>query len=100
VIWQSQISLQILHKLQQMNDDPLWDEDPDFLIWLIYIGGAFAPTGSARSDYILLLRRKYTSRFEDLYSSWSVLEEGMKEFIWSEKAFSSQAKSFWEETCM
>ena len=88
----------MLHELQQANDDPIWDDHPDLLLWLLYIGGAFAPTGIVRSDYVALLRSNNAARFGDLYRSWPELLEILKKFIWSEKAFTSQVKALWEET--
>jgi len=68
------------------------------LLWLLYIGGAFAPAGTVRSDYVLLLRSNNAARFGDLYKSWPELLEILKQFTWSEKAFMSQFKALWEET--
>jgi len=78
----------------------MWDDHPDFLIWLIYIGGSFAPIGSTRSDYIVLLRHNFAARFAEWYDSWPALHEILKQFIWSEKVFNSQVKAFWEESSM
>ncbi|KAK5627014.1 hypothetical protein RRF57_002729 [Xylaria bambusicola] len=94
----SHFSTQLLRKLQQANDDPLWDSHPDLLLWLLYSGGAFAPTATTRSDYIALLRLNNTSRFNGLYKSWSGLHAIMKQFIWSDRAFLSPVKMLWEET--
>ncbi|KAI0522091.1 hypothetical protein F5B22DRAFT_458317 [Xylaria bambusicola] len=94
----SHFSTQLLRELQQANDDPLWDSRPDLLLWLLYSGGAFAPTATTRSDYIALLRSNNGSRFKDLYKSWSELHVVMKQFIWSDRAFKSPVKKLWEET--
>ncbi|KAK2812212.1 hypothetical protein FQN50_001570 [Emmonsiellopsis sp. PD_5] len=93
----SQVSLQLLHKLQQADDDPIWDDHADLLLWLLYIGGAFAPTGAVRSNYISLLRWNNASRFQGLYSSWPELLGILKQFIWSDEAFMSPVKALWEE---
>ncbi|KIX00586.1 uncharacterized protein Z518_09651 [Rhinocladiella mackenziei CBS 650.93] len=76
----SHISLQLLRKLQQASDDLLWNDHPDLLLWLLYIGGSFAPKGVIRSDYVELLRRNH---------AW------LKHFY---DAFLLHAKVFWEET--
>lgn len=81
------------------NDDPVWDDHPDLLLWLLYIGGAFAPAGVVRSNYIVLLRSNNADRFGGLYESWSELLGILKQFTWSEKAFMSHFKTFWEEIC-
>ncbi|KAJ9259635.1 hypothetical protein DTO212C5_8589 [Paecilomyces variotii] len=39
------VSSQLLHKLQQTNNDIIWDNHPELLLWILYIGGAFAPAG-------------------------------------------------------
>ncbi|KAH8654156.1 hypothetical protein BGZ60DRAFT_161832 [Tricladium varicosporioides] len=93
----SHLSSQLLCKLQQANHDPVWNDQPDLLTWLLYIGGAFAPTGTIRSDYVVLLHLNSSTRLKGLYTSWPELLEILKKFIWSEKAFMSQVKAFWEE---
>ncbi|KAH8159333.1 hypothetical protein CIB48_g8922 [Xylaria polymorpha] len=93
------VSSQLLRELQMGNDDPVWDDHPDLLLWLLYIGGAFAPAGVVRSNYIVLLRSNNADRFGGLYESWSELLGILKQFTWSEKAFMSHFKTFWEEIC-
>ncbi|KAK2799870.1 hypothetical protein FQN51_006471 [Onygenales sp. PD_10] len=93
----SQVSLQLLRKLQQADDDPIWDDHADLLLWLLYIGGAFALTGAVRSNYISLLHWNYASRFQGLYNSWPELLGILRHFIWSDDAFMSPVKALWEE---
>ncbi|KAJ5909808.1 N-ethylmaleimide reductase [Penicillium tannophilum] len=93
----SHLSLQLLCKLQQANDDSIWDGRPDLLAWLLHIGGAFAPVGTIRSEYAALLQINRRTRLRGLYTSWPELLEILKQFIWSDKAFRSQVKAFWEE---
>ncbi|KAI0377550.1 hypothetical protein F5Y04DRAFT_264105 [Hypomontagnella monticulosa] len=93
----SHLSLRLLRELQQANGDSVWDEHPDVLLWSLYVGGAFAPVGSVRSEYVVLLRLNQHNRFRDRYESWPELLEVLREFIWSEKAFTSSVKAFWEE---
>jgi hypothetical protein len=88
----------LLYEIQQAIDDPIWDDHPDLLLWLLYIGGAFAPKGTVRSGFVALLRSNNAARLGDLNISWSELLGILKRFIWSEKAFTSQAKALWEET--
>jgi hypothetical protein len=95
---QSHLSLQLLCKLQQANDDLIWDDQPGLLAWLLHIGGAFAPTGTTRSDYVVLLHLNRSTRLRELYTSWPELLEILKQFIWSDKAFMSKVKAFWEES--
>ncbi|KAI0458449.1 hypothetical protein F5B21DRAFT_459705 [Xylaria acuta] len=92
------VSTQLLRELQQADDDPIWDDHPDLLLWLLYIGGAFAPAGTVRSDYITLLRSNNASGFGYLYESWPESLGILKQFTWSEKAFMTHFKTFWEET--
>jgi hypothetical protein len=94
---QSHLSLQLLCKLQEANNDLVWDDRPDLLAWLLHIGGAFAPPGTIRSDYVVLLHMNRNTRLRGLYESWPELLAILKKFIWSEKAFMSQVKAFWEE---
>ncbi|KAM5368079.1 hypothetical protein ACJZ2D_009683 [Fusarium nematophilum] len=94
----SHLSLQLFCKLHQGNDDAVWDDLPELLAWLLNIGGAFAPMGTIRSDYVALLHKNRRTRLRGLYSSWPELLDILKQFIWSEKAFMSQVKAFWEET--
>ncbi|KUJ15540.1 uncharacterized protein LY89DRAFT_648891 [Mollisia scopiformis] len=95
----SQISAKLLQKLEQVHGDSIWDHwdgQTSCLLWLIFIGGSFAPVGT-KSGYIELLRFKYATRFANRYQSWPAVHEVLKQFIWSEKAFSSQVKTFWED---
>lgn len=95
---QSHLSLQLLCKLQEAHDHVGWDRGPDLLAWLLYIGGAFAPAGAIRSDYMALLRLHQGTRLWGLYTSWPDLLQILERFIWSEKVFLSQVKAFWEES--
>ncbi|KAF4426506.1 hypothetical protein F53441_14129 [Fusarium austroafricanum] len=47
----SNVSAQLLFELQQARSDPIWDYHQDLLIWLICIGGAFAPARTVRSSF-------------------------------------------------
>jgi hypothetical protein len=96
---QSYISSQLLSKIQNTNNDPLWDTSPDMLAWLLHIGGAFAPVGSIRAGYMALVHSNH-NKLRKLCTSWSELLEILKRFIWSEKAFASQVESFWEESVL
>ncbi|RDW64358.1 uncharacterized protein DSM5745_09769 [Aspergillus mulundensis] len=79
----SHISSELLLNLQQTCDSLVWNEHPDLLLWLLYVGGAFAPVGPVRSGYLDLLRLKS----DDDYSSWPKVHECMRRFIWSDNAF-------------
>ncbi|KAM3066693.1 hypothetical protein ACMFMF_010198 [Clarireedia jacksonii] len=91
------VSLRLLRELQQVNDDPIWDDHSELLLWLLYIGGAFTTTETVRSDYIILLRLNNSSILRGLYKSWQELYEILKRFIWSDSAFTSDVKALWEE---
>ncbi|CAG8896685.1 unnamed protein product [Penicillium egyptiacum] len=92
----SHLSLQLLCNIQAASDSLVWDNSPGLLAWLLYIGGAFAPVGTIRQGYVRLLRLNH-NRFKSLYTSWPGLLVVLKQFIWSDKAFLSQVKVFWEE---
>ncbi|KAL2831403.1 hypothetical protein BDW59DRAFT_140140 [Aspergillus cavernicola] len=93
----SHVSSRLLRELHLTNNDRIWDKHPGLLLWLLCIGGAFAPTGIVRSEYVGLLRLNNVARFGDLDRSWPQLVEILEGFIWSEKAFLLPAKAFWEE---
>ncbi|KAM3088349.1 hypothetical protein ACMFMG_002402 [Clarireedia jacksonii] len=95
--FQNHVSLRLLRELQQVNDDPIWDDHSELLLWLLYIGGAFTTTETVRSDYIILLRLNNSSILRGLYKSWQELYEILKRFIWSDSAFTSDVKALWEE---
>ena len=84
--------------LQQCQDDFIWDDHPELLLWLLYIGGAFAENVPVRSGYITLLRSNNRTRFGDMNSSWPQLLGKMKQFIWSRTAFERPVQLLWEET--
>ena len=76
----------------------MWNEHPDLLLWLLYIGGAFATVGTVRSDYVALIQSNNAVRFKHLYRSWPELLAILEQFIWSEKAFMADFKGLWKET--
>ncbi|KAL4745766.1 hypothetical protein BDW72DRAFT_207914 [Aspergillus terricola var. indicus] len=92
----SHISSQLLIRIRETRDvDPtMWDGDfnSDLLVWLLYIGGAFAPTGAIRSGYLDLLAH-YS------YFSWTEVHEHMRQFIWSDYAFLTPVRALWREVC-
>ncbi|KAI1199771.1 hypothetical protein F5X97DRAFT_295359 [Nemania serpens] len=93
------VSSKLLGIIQHTNNDPVWDDHPDLLLWLLYVGGAFALGGAVRDEYAALLRLNNNTRFGGLYDSWSDVVKIMRRFIWSEKAFMSQFQGFHKETC-
>ncbi|KAH8886597.1 hypothetical protein GQ53DRAFT_784869 [Thozetella sp. PMI_491] len=94
----SYVSKHLLRSLQQSDEDPFWNNDPDLLIWMLHLGGSFSPKGMIRSAYKRLLQRNYESRrFRRNYDASADLIEVMRQFIWSEKAYRSQFEEFWTE---
>jgi hypothetical protein len=91
------VSTKLLGVLQRAMDDPVWDDNCDLLLWLIYIGGAFSPTGVVRFEYGILLRQSYLHRFIGVRHTWPNLVRILKQYIWSEKAYEPQVRAFWEE---
>ncbi|KAL4938712.1 hypothetical protein BDV06DRAFT_231562 [Aspergillus oleicola] len=99
----SHISSQLLINLREtLEPDTLtlsWAEDPNpnssLLTWLLYIGGAFAPTGPTRSGYLALLRSNNSSICNDC--SWPELYKVMKQFIWADEAFLKPVRALWVE---
>jgi len=67
------------------------------LAWLLHMGGAFAPDGPVRFNYLVLFHINRDTKLKGLYSNWTELLEILKQFVWSEKAFMSQVRGFWEE---
>ncbi|CEL10149.1 hypothetical protein ASPCAL13274 [Aspergillus calidoustus] len=93
----SHISSELLRKLPNTDDNTLWAEHSQLLVWLLHIGGAFAPIGPVRSGYLSLLR----SNDATLHCSlWPELHTGLKQFIWSDKAFLAPVRALWEEAFM
>ena len=95
---QHYVSSQLLCKLKEADESSLWEEHLDLLIWLLYMGGAFLPVGSTRSEYIAILNRQYSAKLGGLYRSWPGVQEVLKQFIWSHKVFKEQIKRFWEDS--
>ncbi|CEJ59041.1 hypothetical protein PMG11_07678 [Penicillium brasilianum] len=93
----SHLSLQLLGKLQDTNQDTIWNHSPELLIWILHVGGAFAPPGAIRMAYVDLLHLNFSTRLKGLCTTWAELRIILQRFIWSEKAFMSQIKAFWEE---
>lgn len=63
------------------------------LLWLLYIGGAFAPPGTVRDGYVNLLRKHHGKR------GWAETVQTLEAFIWSDSAFQDHASGLWQEVC-
>ncbi|RBR25385.1 uncharacterized protein FIESC28_01822 [Fusarium coffeatum] len=93
VVTGANVSTMLLSELQQAYDDPVWEEHADLLLWLVYMGGAFSPTGHVRSGYIELLQ----SEIYGAAKSWVETYELLRDFIWSDVSFRTEVRRFWEE---
>ncbi|KAI9164011.1 Serine/threonine-protein phosphatase 6 regulatory ankyrin repeat subunit C [Paramyrothecium foliicola] len=93
----SHLSVQLLAKLQTERENPVWDMHANILVWLLCIGGAFAPVGTTRIDFINEFLSGWGPSSRLIFRSWPELLVVLKQFIWSDKAFASSAKKFWEE---
>ncbi|KAL6792083.1 hypothetical protein J3E68DRAFT_61904 [Trichoderma sp. SZMC 28012] len=93
----SYLSSQLLGQLQKVEKDYMCDEYADLMLWLLYVGGTFAPPGSVRSTYAELIRSNIITRFGGIDNSHSKIFEMMRKFIWSDLAFFSRASLLWEE---
>ncbi|CAG7561207.1 unnamed protein product [Fusarium equiseti] len=87
------ISTKLLFELQQAYDDPVWNSHTDLLLWLVYMGGAFSPTGPVRSGYIALLQSEKFGASK----SWMQTYEILRDFIWADVAFRIDVRKLWEE---
>ncbi|KAH7180320.1 hypothetical protein DER46DRAFT_619850 [Fusarium sp. MPI-SDFR-AT-0072] len=52
----SNVTAQLLREIEKVRYESVWDEHADLLLWLVCIGGVFAPDGPVRSGYTALLR--------------------------------------------
>lgn len=91
------LSTVLLEKLQQADGNGVWDDDPDFFLWLLYTGGAYLSDSPTRSAYIALLNEKYSYRYRSPYNSLSTVLQIFKTLVWSEEAISAQVERFWAE---
>jgi hypothetical protein len=94
-------SSQLLRRLEQIDlFETQWVGHNDLLLWLVCIGGAFAPRGSInRAEYVVLLNSPYSEQLGLLDEAWSEVEMRLKGFIWSDKIFGDRCRLFWEECC-
>lgn len=88
----------LLEKLQQADINGVWDDDPDFFLWLLYTGGAYLSAGPTRSAYVALMNQKFSYGPRSPYNSLSTVLRIFKMFVWSEEAFSAEVERFWVET--
>jgi hypothetical protein len=86
----------LLFELQRAYLDPVWNEHTDLLLWLVYMGGAFSPTGPVRSSYIALLRSTMSEKYGAL-KPWTQTYEILRDFLWSDVAFRTEVRKLWEE---
>ena len=84
--------------LQEDRNDATWDGHEDLLAWLLYVGGAFAPEGPMRSDYMALIQQKHQYLLAPYIGVWQDLIETLEMFIWSSKGFEFQVEVFWTQT--
>jgi hypothetical protein len=96
LILQANISTQLLFELQRAYLDPVWNEHTDLLLWLVYMGGAFSPTGPVRSSYIALLHSTMSEKYGAL-KPWTQTYEILRDFLWSDVAFRTEVRKLWEE---
>jgi hypothetical protein len=87
----------LLKKLQESNEDPLWNDHQDLLIWILHIGGSFSPKGATRLEYKAILQTHRVSGFREKYSSLEELIQILDQFVWSGKAYRAQLEDFWNE---
>jgi hypothetical protein len=92
-------SSQLLRKLQQMTSTSEWNGKEELLLWLVCMGGAFAPRGILRSEYSVLMNGAYHERLLPLTDAWESVESCLKMFFWSGKMFGEPCKVYWAETC-
>jgi hypothetical protein len=92
------VSKHLLRSLQDSDEDLFWNDDPDLLVWMLYLGGSFSARGPIRSAYKQLLQSNYESRrFVQRHGSPADVIEVMRQFIWSDKSYRSQFEEFWTE---
>jgi len=89
--------VQLLTELQQARKNPVWDDHPDLLVWLVLIGGAFAPTKQIKQGYVAILALDHDSKYKSLYATWQLTKDVLEDFIWSPNAFEEPVKRFWGE---
>ncbi|KAL6898345.1 hypothetical protein GGI43DRAFT_423809 [Trichoderma evansii] len=83
--------------MPESDSEPFWNDNPDLLIWMLYMGGSFSPRGNAHSEYKTLIQNNHNSRFIGMYHSLDDLVGILHDFIWSEKAYRMQVEEFWKE---
>lgn len=89
--------MHLLKILQASNEDPLWNDHIDLLIWILHIGGSFSPKGTTRLEYKAILQTYRVSRFSGKYSSLEELIQILDQFVWSGKTYRAQVEEFWNE---
>jgi hypothetical protein len=90
-------SLQLLAILQKSEREQSWDVYQDLLLWLIFVGGAFAEGKLIRLQYMALIHGSYRSRLGHLHRTWLEVERIAQAFIWSSSTFEQHFKRFWNE---
>lgn len=92
----SHLSSQLLRQLQASENWDGWDEHADVLLWLLNIGNAFAIDDPIRHAFGNLWQGHHKDRLQPLASSWDIVEDHLRMFIWSDIFYDSQSGTFWE----
>jgi hypothetical protein len=74
-----------------------WDEHIDFLLWILFVGGAYTRKDSA-------LRRTYVALIADTCAylgpsgtTWEQVEGILRSFVWEGNVFGGRGRMLWAE---
>lgn len=98
-IWSStfiptQLSLQLSHVLPRTISEPVWEDNVDLILWIIFVGGAFAEDPKLKSKYVTMVLT--TALNGSWRSSWEDTKEILRTFIWLE-VFEAPFQRLWED---
>ncbi|KAF1994212.1 hypothetical protein P154DRAFT_527224 [Amniculicola lignicola CBS 123094] len=88
---------QLLRILQRPRDFSRWEDHPELLLWLLYVGGAFADNWRTQLKFSTLALNLYRDVVEDLHRDWHLTRETMMTFVWSQHAMERKVREFWDE---
>lgn len=88
---------QALELVSSTKDDPIWGNNRELLLWLLFVCGALAERRPIRLRAMVMIQSLFRDQVEGVHEEWIRLEGRLRTFIWSQHAMERRYRWFWEE---